>query len=91
MPDFFDPGHGFLSSIDEVVITAAAVILFTIIGGLAEYVGDSKGGTVLGALIGFVVGVLLWAPPIFAGEWHYAIVVAIPIIVLVYLYRGRND
>ena len=91
MPGFFDPGHGFLSSSDEVIIALVALILLTVIGGVAEYFGNSKGGTVLGALVGFLVVVLLVASPVFASEWHYAVVVAIPIAVLVYLYRGRRD
>ena len=91
MPDFFDPGHGFLSSVDEIAITIAALVLFTVLGGLTEYVGDARGGTILGALIGFIVVLLLWGPPLFAEEWHYAVVVAVPIVVLVYLYRGRGE
>lgn len=91
MPGFFDPGHGLLSSFDEVAIALAAVILFAIVGGLTEYFGDARGGAVVGALVGFVVAVLLWTPPVFASEWHYAVVVAVPVAVLVYLYRGRGD
>jgi hypothetical protein len=91
MPSFFDPGHGFLSSIDEVVIAALAVLPFVLIGAVAEYVGDAKGWTVLGALVGYVVALFVWAPPVFAGEWHYAVVAAVPVVLLVYLYRGRRD
>ena len=91
MPSFFDPGHGFLSSIDEVVIAALAVLPFVLIGAVAEYVGDAKGWTALGALVGYVVALFVWAPPVFAGEWHYAVVAAVPVVLLVYLYRGRRD
>jgi hypothetical protein len=52
LPGFFDSGHGFLSSVDEVVIAAIAVLLFELVGAVAEYVGDAKGWTVLGALVG---------------------------------------
>lgn len=91
MPDFFDPGHGFLSSVDEVMIAAIAVLLFTLVGAAAEYRGNAKGWTVLGALVGYVVALFVWAPPLFAGEWHYAVVAAVPIVLLVYLYRGRYE
>ncbi|MFC4548963.1 MULTISPECIES: hypothetical protein [Halorussus] len=91
MPDFFDPGHGFLSSFDEVVVALAAVVLFAAVGALAEYLGDAKGGTVLGALVGYVVVLLLWLPPVFANEWHYAVVAVIPILVFIYWYRGRGE
>lgn len=91
MPSFFDPGHGFLSSLDEVAVALAAVLLFALVGALAEYLGDAKGGTVVGALVSFVVALFLGAPSVFAGEWHYAVVIAVPIAVLVYLYRGRGE
>ncbi|MFC6941833.1 hypothetical protein ACFQE8_17940 [Salinirubellus sp. GCM10025818] len=68
MPSFFDPGHGFLSSIDEVVVAALAVLPFVLIGAVAEYVGDAKGWTVLGALVGYVVALFVLAPPSSPGS-----------------------
>lgn len=91
MPSFFDPGHGLLSSFDEVAVAVAAIVLFTLIGTVTEYFGDAKGGAVVGAFVGFVVLLVLWAPRIFAGEWHYAVVAAVPIVLLVYLYQGRGE
>ena len=91
MPSFFDPGHGLLSSFDEMAVAAAAVVVFTLVGAAAEYFGDARGGAVVGALAGFVVLLVLWAPRVFAGEWHYAVVAGVPIAVLVYLYRGRGE
>ena len=91
MPSFFDPGHGLLSALDEQVVALLAFVLFTIIGAVAEYVGDSKGVTVAGALLGYIVALIIWAPPFFSTEWHYAVLVALPIIVVSYLYRRRSE
>ncbi|MDS0293835.1 hypothetical protein [Halogeometricum luteum] len=91
MPSFFDPGHGLLSSFDEVAVAAAAVVLFALVGAATEYFGDAKGGAVVGTLVGFVVLLVLWAPRVFAGEWHYAVVAGVPVAVFVYLYRGRRE
>ncbi|WP_224270297.1 hypothetical protein [Haloprofundus salinisoli] len=91
MPSFFDPGHGFLSSIDEIAVAFAAIVLFIVAGALAEYLGNARGGTVVGALVGYVAVLLYWAPAVFADEWHYALVAAVPVVALVYLYRGRRD
>ena len=90
MASFFDPGHGFLSSVDEVAIAVAAVLVFLAVGAASEYLWDTKGGAVVGALVGFLVA-LLWAPAAFTNEWHYAVVVAVPVLVLVYRYRGRGE
>lgn len=54
---------------------------------LAEYVGDSEGFTVVVALLGYVTALLLWAAPVIATEWHYAVVIA----VVVYRYRRRGE
>lgn len=91
MPSFFDPGHGPLSSFDEVAVAVAAIVLFTLVGSATEYFRDARGGAVVGALVGFVLLLVLWAPRVFAGEWHYAVVAAAPVVLLVYLYRGRGD
>ena len=89
LQSFFDPGHGFLSSFDEQMVALGAFVLFVAVGALAEYLGDAKGFTVLGVLVGFVVALVVWGPPLFAEEWHYAVVVAIPVVIVTYLYRGR--
>ncbi|KTG10736.1 hypothetical protein AUR64_05965 [Haloprofundus marisrubri] len=91
MASFFDPGHGFLSSADEIAVALLALVFFVVVGSVAEYLGDAKGGMVLGALVGYVAVLLYWAPPVFANEWHYALVAAVPVAVLVYFYRGRRD
>ncbi|SFG64049.1 hypothetical protein SAMN04488063_2689 [Halopelagius inordinatus] len=91
MPSFFDPGHGFASSLDELVVMLVAIALFTTVGAVVEYLGDSDGWSVLGAFAGYVVAVVFLAPPSFAGEWHYAVVAAVPVAVVVYLYRGRHE
>jgi uncharacterized membrane protein YjjP (DUF1212 family) len=88
VPGFFDPGHGFLSSVDERVVAAGAFVVATVVGLLAEYVRDAKGVSVVFAALGFVVALFVWAPDVFADEWHYALIVAIPVAVAVYLYRG---
>ena len=89
LQSFFDPGHGFLSSFDEWTVAVAAFVLFVAVGGVAEYLGDARGGTVVAALVGFVVALLVWAPPMFAEEWHYAVIVAVTVIVASYLYREK--
>ncbi|RDI72044.1 hypothetical protein [Halopelagius longus] len=91
MPSFFDPGHGFMSSLDEIVVMLTAVVLLTMVGAVVEYLRDSDGWSVLGALLGYVVAVLFLAPPEFAGEWHYAVIAAVPVFVVVYLYKGRHE
>ncbi|WP_224447959.1 hypothetical protein [Haloprofundus salilacus] len=90
MPGFFDPGHGFLSSLDEMTVMLVAIVLFAVAGGLAEYFGDARGGTVVGTLVGYLVVLVYWAPPVFANEWHYALVAALPVVAVVYLYRDRR-
>ena len=85
-----DPGHGPLSSVDEQTVAVAAFVVFALVGLLAEYAWRSKGLAVVGALVGYVLTVVLWAPPLFAEEWHYAILAAVPIVVLNYLYEGRS-
>ncbi|MFC5971564.1 hypothetical protein ACFPYI_09495 [Halomarina salina] len=89
LQSFFDPGHGFLSSVDERTVAVLAFVLFVVVGAVAEYRGDARGGTVVAALVGFVVALVLWGPPMFAEEWHYAVVVAVPVVVAFYFYRGR--
>ena len=89
LQSFFDPGHGFLSSFDELAVAVVAFALFVAVGALAESLGDAKGGTVVAALVGFVAVLLVWGRPPFAEEWHYAVVVAVPVVVAVYLYRRR--
>ena len=90
MPSFFDPGHGLFSSVEEWVVALVAFVLLTAVGAITEYLGDAKGLTVAGAAIGYVVALLLWAPPFVATEWHYAMLVAVPVILVVYLYRRRE-
>jgi uncharacterized membrane protein YjjP (DUF1212 family) len=88
MPGFFDPGHGFLSSFDEWMVALLAFVLLIVVGAVAEYVGDAKGVTVAGALVGYIIALFIWAPPVIATEWHYAVLIAVPIIIISYLYRG---
>lgn len=91
MPSFFDAGHGFMSSFDEMVVMLTAIVLFTMAGAVVEYLRDSDGWSVVGVLVGYVVAVVFLAPPAFAGEWHYAVVAAVPVFVVVDLYRGRHE
>ena len=91
MPGFFEPGHGILSSVAEWVVALLAFVLLTIIAASVEYIGNAKGITVVGALLGYIIALFLWAPPVIATEWHYAVVVALPIIVVSYLYRRRGE
>lgn len=91
LQSFFDPGHGFLSSPEEVAVAVAAVAVFALVGGAAEYLGDAKGGAVIGALAGFLVVLLGWGSPVLADEWHYAVVVAVPVALVVLRYRGREE
>lgn len=91
MPGFFEPGHGLLSSFDEWMVALLAFALLTIVGAIAEYIGDAKGITVAGALVGYIIALFVWAPPFVATEWHYGVLIALPIIVVSYLYRRRGE
>jgi hypothetical protein len=91
MQSFFDPGHGFMSSVDEIAVMVTAIVLFAVLGAVVEYFRNTDGWFILGTLVGYVVAVVLLAPPVFAGEWHYAVVAAAPVFVVVYLYKGRHE
>jgi fucose permease len=86
----FDPGHGPLSSFDEQAVAVVAFVVLATVGVLVEHHGESRGLAVVGALLAFVVGLVLIAPPPFAAEWHYAVVAAVPVVLGNYLYRGRR-
>ena len=87
---FFDPGHGLLSSFDERTVAVVAFLVLTVVGLVAEHRWHSKGGAVLLALAVIVVGIVLFASPLFAGEWHYAVLAAVPVVLGNYLYRERS-
>ncbi|MFD1515341.1 hypothetical protein [Halomarina rubra] len=87
---FFDPGHGLLSSFDERAVAVVAFLVLSAVGLLAEALWDAKGMLVAGALVVFVVAIVVWAPPLFAEEWHYAVLAAVPVVLGNHFYRGRN-
>lgn len=91
LQSFFDPGHGFLSSVDEWLVAVIAFVLLTLVGAVAEYLGDAKGITVLAAMGGYIIALFIWAPPFIATEWHYAVMIAIPLVVISYLYRRHGE
>jgi len=66
-----------------------AFVVLATVGVFVEYHWDSRGVVVVGALLAFVTSLVLLAPPLFAEEWHYAVVAAIPVVLGTYLYRGR--
>lgn len=91
MQSAFDPGHGFLSSLDERTVASVALVVLTLAGALLEYVHDAEGWGVLGASVGVAVALVVVAPPALADEWHYVFVGVIPVLFAARLYRGRGE
>jgi hypothetical protein len=91
MRSVFDPGHGLFSSVNEVTVAALAFLVLSLVGVLLEYTRDTKGWGVMGAAVGVALGVVLVGPPGLSDEWHYVFAAAIPVALVVWLYRGRRQ
>ena len=91
VPSFFDPGHGLFSSPEELVVTVVAMLVLAVVGVLSERAGDATGLAVALAAGGFVLALVVVAPPAIATEWHYAALVAALLAAVVYWYRGRGE
>jgi membrane protein implicated in regulation of membrane protease activity len=88
---FFDPGHGLLSSFDERAVAATAFGFLAAVGLLAARLDVPSTPAVCSGLVAFVVGVVALAPPVYAGEWHYALLAAVPVVLAGYRGWWRPD
>lgn len=77
---------GAVAAVDGNTAALAAFVSFAAVGLAIEWARDAEGVSLVFAVAGFVVGLYLRTPAKFVEEWHYAPLLAIPVVVALYIH-----